>query len=389
MGVGLYIHIPFCEKKCKYCDFYSVIGDMALKKAYIDRVIEEGRIRLDRVEVDTVFVGGGTPTSLSDGEMTRLIKGLNIDISSVSEFTVEGNPNSFTKRKIAEYKELGVTRVSVGVQCLNDNCLKTIGRLHDSKTAIKCVAELVHSGFRVSCDYMLGLPYQTVDMVRNDLELIIGLGAEHVSCYGLILEEGTELERMVRHGEICVASDDEAADMYDCAMAVLKEKNLSRYETSNFGKPCLHNLGYWKLKEYIGLGAAAHGFVSAERYKKWQGNTAFKSISPDFRNVFGDKTQYIRYANPSNINEYIRGENVSSLELSVNDVASEYIMLGLRLDEGIDLFEYKERFGESSYVQLLKKANTQKAYLDISANHIRIKGEYAYVANSIISELID
>lgn len=388
MGVGLYIHIPFCEKKCKYCDFYSVIGDMAVKKAYIDRVIEEGRVRLEGVEVDTVFVGGGTPTSLSDGELTRLIKGLNIDMSGVSEFTVEGNPNSFTKEKIAEYKELGVTRVSVGVQCLNDNCLKAIGRLHDSETAIKCVTELVGRGFRVSCDYMLGLPYQTADMVRNDLGQIIGLGAEHVSCYGLILEEGTELERMVRHGEISVASDDEAADMYDCAMAVLKEKNLSRYETSNFGKPCLHNLGYWKLKEYIGLGAASHGFVSAERYEKWQENTAFKSISPDFCEVFGDNTQYLRYANPSNVDEYMRGENVSSLELSVSDVASEYVMLGLRLDEGIDLIEYKERFGESSYVQLLKKANTQKAYLDISVNYIRIKGEYAYVANSIISELM-
>lgn len=388
MGVGLYIHIPFCEKKCKYCDFYSVIGDITVKKAYIDRVIDEGRERLEGAEIDTVFVGGGTPTSLNDGELTRLIKGINIDMSDVREFTVEGNPNSFTREKIAEYKELGVTRVSVGVQCLNDICLKAIGRLHDSDTAIKCVNELVMSGFRVSCDYMLGLPYQTVDMVRNDLERIIGLGVEHVSCYGLILEEGTELERMVRHGETIVASDDEAVDMYDCATEILKKNKLLRYETSNFGKPCLHNLGYWKLKEYIGLGAAAHGFVSAVRYKKWQENTAFKSISPDFCKVFCDNTQYIRYANPSNIYEYLRGENVSSLELSVSDVASEYVMLGLRLDKGIDLIEFKERFGESGYHQLLKKAEEQKAYLDISASYIRIKGKYAYVANSIISELI-
>lgn len=388
MGVGLYIHIPFCEKKCKYCDFYSVIGDITVKKAYIDRVIDEGRERLEGAKVDTIFVGGGTPTSLSYGELTRLIKGINIDMSDVREFTVEGNPNSFTREKIAEYKELGVTRVSVGVQCLNDICLKAIGRLHDSDTAIKCVNELVMSGFRVSCDYMLGLPYQTVDMVRNDLERIIGLGVEHVSCYGLILEEGTELERMVRHGETIVASDDEAVDVYDCATEILKKNKLLRYEISNFGKPCLHNLGYWKLKEYIGLGAAAHGFVSAVRYKKWQENTAFKSISPDFCKVFCDNTQYIRYANPSNIYEYLRGENVSSLELSVSDVASEYVMLGLRLDKGIDLIEYKERFGESSYHQLLKKAEEQKAYLDISASYIRIKGKYAYVANSIISELI-
>lgn len=388
MGVGLYIHIPFCEKKCKYCDFYSVIGDMTVKKAYVDRVVEEGRVCLEGAKVDTIFVGGGTPTSLSYGELTRLIKGINIDMSDVREFTVEGNPNSFTREKIAEYKELGVTRVSIGVQCLNDICLKAIGRLHDSDTAIKCVNELVMSGFRVSCDYMLGLPYQTVDMVRNDLERIIGLGVEHVSCYGLILEEGTELERAVRHDEISVASDDEAADMYDCAMEVLKKNKLLRYETSNFGKPCLHNLGYWKLKEYIGLGAAAHGFVSAVRYKKWQENTAFKSISPDFCKVFCDNTQYIRYANSSNIDEYMRGENVSSLELSLGDVASEYVMLGLRLDEGIDLIEYRERFGESSYYQLLKKAETQKAYLDIGASYIRIKGKYAYVANSIISELI-
>lgn len=388
MSVGLYIHIPFCEKKCKYCDFYSVIGDMTVKKAYIDRVIEEGRVCLEGVKVDTVFVGGGTPTSLNDGELTRLVQGLNIEISSLSEFTVEGNPNSFTDEKIAEYKELGVTRISVGVQCLNDTCLKAIGRLHDSDTAIKCVTELVDRGFRVSCDYMLGLPYQTVDMVRNDLERIVGLGAEHVSCYGLILEEGTELERMVRHGEISVASDDEAADMYDCAMTVLKKNSILRYETSNFGKPCLHNLRYWKLKEYIGLGAAAHGFVRAERYQNWQDNTGFRLISADFRKVLGNNAQYIRYANPSDISEYSRGENVSSLELSLGDVASEYVMLGLRLDKGIDLIEYKERFGEGCYNQLLMKAKEQKAYLDISASYIRIKGKYAYVANSIISELI-
>lgn len=388
MGIGLYIHIPFCEKKCKYCDFYSVIGNMTVRKAYIDRVIDEGKIRLDGAEIDTVFVGGGTPTSLSDGELTRLIRGLNINVKGLSEFTVEGNPNSFTDEKINEFKELGVTRVSVGVQCLDDKCLNAIGRLHDSKTAIECVERLVASGFRVSCDYMLGLPYQTVDCVSSDLERIVGLGTEHVSCYGLILEEGTELEHMVRCGKISVASDDEAADMYDCALAVLKGMNLSRYETSNFGKPCLHNLGYWKLKEYVGLGAAAHGFVSVERFRKWQGNTAFKSISADFCRVFRNNTRYIRYANPSDIGEYLRGEKVNAIELSINDAASEYIMLGLRLDKGIDLIEYKERFGEVEYRKLLKKADTQQMYLNISDNSIRIKDEYAYVANSIISELI-
>lgn len=388
MGVGLYIHVPFCEKKCKYCDFYSVIGDMTVRKAYIDRVIDEGKVRLDGTEIDTVFVGGGTPTSLSDGELTRLIKGLNIDVMSLSEFTVEGNPNSFTDEKIAEYMELGVTRVSVGVQCLDDKCLKAIGRLHDSKTAIECVERLVERGFRVSCDYMVGLPYQTVDRVRDDLKRIVGLGVEHVSCYGLIIEKGTVLERMVKHGEISVASDDEAADMYDCAMEVLKKNNLLRYETSNFGKPCLHNLGYWKLKEYIGLGAAAHGFVSVERYKEWQENTALKSISADFCKVLRNNTRYIRYANPSDISEYSRGENVNAIELTINDVASEYVMLGLRLDKGIDLIEYNERFGEVEYRKLLKKIDTQQMYLDINDNFIRIKDEYAYVANSIISELI-
>lgn len=388
MGIGLYIHIPFCEKKCKYCDFYSVIGNMTVKKAYIDRVIDEGKIRLDGAEIDTVFVGGGTPTSLSDGELTRLIRGLNINVNGLSEFTVEGNPNSFTDEKINEFKELGVTRVSVGVQCLDDKCLKAIGRLHDNATAIKCITRLVSSGFRVSCDYMLGLPYQTVDRVSSDLERIAGLGAEHVSCYGLILEKGTELEHMVRCGKISVASDDEAADMYDCAMEVLKKNNLLRYETSNFGKPCLHNLGYWKLKEYVGLGAAAHGFVSVERFRKWQENLGFKSISADFCRVLGDNTQYIRYANPSDIGEYSRGENVHAIELTLGDAASEYVMLGLRLDEGVDLTEYKERFGDAGYKKLLERSASQQRYLDIRDNSIRIKDEYAYVANSIISELI-
>lgn len=388
MGVGLYIHIPFCEKKCKYCDFYSVIGDMTVKKSYIDSVIAEGKNRLNYAKIDTLFVGGGTPTCLDDGELTRLINGLIIDTSNLLEFTVEGNPNSFTEGKINEYKKLGVTRVSVGVQCLNDNCLKAIGRLHDSKTAIRCVDQLVKSGFRVSCDYMLGIPYQTLDIVKNDLEQIIKLGVEHVSCYGLILEQGTELERAVRMGGISVPNDDDTTDMYDCAMELLKKNSLYRYETSNFGEPCLHNLGYWKLKEYIGLGAAAHGFVSAERYNSWQENICSDSINPDFCSVLDENIHYVRYANPSNISSYLRAENVQTIELSLCDVASEFIMLGLRLDKGVDLTEFKKRFGDDCYIQFLNKAETQKMYLDINANSIRIKQEYSYVANSIISELI-
>lgn len=388
MGVGLYIHIPFCEKKCKYCDFYSVISDMTVKKAYIDSVIKEGKIRLNNAKIDTLFVGGGTPTCLVDGELTRLINGLNINVSDLQEFTVEGNPNSFTEGKIGEYKKLGVSRVSVGVQCLNDKCLQAIGRLHDSKTAINCIKILMNSGFRVSCDYMLGLPYQTLDTVKNDLAQIIKLGVEHVSCYGLILENGTELERAVRVGEISVPSDDEATDMYDCAMELLKKYNLYRYETSNFGEPCLHNLGYWKSKEYVGLGAAAHGFVSIERYKSWQNNLSSNTINPDFCTIFGENTQYIRYANPSSIEDYLRGKNVQTIELSLSDVASEFIMLGLRLDDGINLEEFKERFGKESFIQLIKKAEEQKLYLEINNNNIRLKKDYAYVANSIISELI-
>lgn len=388
MGVGLYIHIPFCEKKCKYCDFYSVIGDISVKKAYIDRVIAEGEIRLNSAKIDTLFVGGGTPTCLDDGELTRLINGLNIDVSNLLEFTVEGNPNSFTDGKIDEYKKLGVSRVSVGVQCLNDKCLKAIGRLHDSETAINCVKKLVKCGFRVSCDYMLGLPYQTLDIVKRDLEQIIKLDVEHVSCYGLILEQGTELECAVNAGKINVPSDDEMTDMYDCAMELLKKNGLYRYETSNFGEPCLHNLGYWKLKEYIGLGAAVHGFVTAERYNSWQEYLCLNLINPDFCSVLGENTKYIRYANPSDIGKYFCGEEVQTIELSLCDVASEFIMLGLRLDNGIDLREFKDRFGKENHIQLLNKAETQKMYLDIDANSIRIKKEYSYVANSIISELI-
>lgn len=388
MGIGLYIHIPFCEKKCKYCDFYSIIGNATVKKSYIDRVIAEGKTRLNNTKIDTLFVGGGTPTCLDDGELSRLINGLKINVKELREFTVEGNPNSFTERKISEYKKLGVTRASVGVQCLNDKCLKAIGRLHDSETAIRCVDKLVKSGFRVSCDYMLGLPYQTMDIVKDDLEQILKLGVEHVSCYGLILEQGTELERAVRIGEVSVPSDDETADMYDCAMSLLKYHNILRYETSNFGEPCLHNLGYWKMKEYIGLGVASHGFVRAEIYKSWQENLCSNSINPDFCSVLGKNTQYVRYSNPSDIASYLRSENVQTLELSLSETASEFIMLGLRLDKGIDLKEFKERFGESNYAQLLNKAEAQEMYLDIDSSSICIKEEYSYVANSIIAELI-
>lgn len=394
MDIGLYVHIPFCEKKCNYCNFCSVAGDENLKSKYIDILINEANIRLYDKRFNTIFIGGGTPTCLADGEMTRLLYGLNVDKSNLKEFTVEANPNSLTDSKISEYLELGVTRISLGVQSLNDLTLAAIGRLHNSSCALERLDKLKYYPIEVNVDYMVGLPFQTIEDVKNDINALCKSGIKHLSCYSLILEENTPIFQLVKSGKIELPDDDAAVEMYDAAKKIMEKYGLKRYEISNFGKPCQHNLIYWRLNNYIGLGAAAHSFID--------GIHSFNADNINNYNNF--------YLSPDNCKETVARAHNSNrlLEAHANatlykhasrhamfeeqsnekDIIQEFIMLGFRLDKGVDLKTMAIRFGNKSVQQFKKTCNKYSQYLNFGEDSIAIKPYYTYVSSGITADII-
>lgn len=360
--LSIYIHIPFCESKCLYCDFASGVAKGDIVDRYKQAIIDEiNAFDSNGYNVDTIFIGGGTPTSVPVEVIAEIVNVIKQKfVLDIAEFTIEGNPNSFTSDKLAVYKSLGVTRVSIGVQSLEDSVLKAIGRVHTAEIAKECIDRLVTSGLRVSCDLMVGLPRQTIDMVKRDSEYILSRGVEHLSCYSLILEEGTPLYSLVQSGKLTLPSEDETVDMYDTVKSIAERHGLPRYEISNFGKPCLHNVGYWQMKEYAGFGLSAHSLI-------------------------GNK----RYYNTANMTEYLnRAEYQTEEILTLEDMAKEFVMLGLRCDFGVDIELMKSKYGEEQTDKMLNIARGQNEYITITDKAFFVKEKYSYVANSIIEKFI-
>ena len=367
---GIYVHIPFCRSKCAYCDFVSVCEGEEKQRLYINALLREintGRKIFDGV-ADTLYIGGGTPSCLYDGAVESIVGALGDSFDlRLSEFSVECNPDTFTPEKAEELKKAGVTRISLGVQSLDDGVLKKAGRRHDAVTAMQAVRLAVKSGFDVSADLMLGLEGQREDDVDAFVGFMSREGVKHVSAYMLKVESGTPLARAVEKGLI-LPSDDDCAELYDRAVSRLKENGFCRYETSNFckeGKVCRHNMKYWKMCDYLGFGVAAHG-----------------------------KLGRVRYYNDDDVDGYIRavlqGTHAYRTEevLDRDEELKEYVMLGLRLEDGVDVEEaerlfcidFAERFSEG-----LKKA---EKYVLYDGKNLRIRPEYALVANSVINMFV-
>lgn len=320
---GLYIHIPFCVKKCKYCDFVSFDTCPEYKDKYVSaliRQIEENR----GYKCDTIFIGGGTPTALSAGQLEKVLCAVrnNFDIDHDAEFSTEANPGTVTKEKLAVMKKYGINRVSLGVQSFNDAELAGIGRIHTARQAEETVRLLRESGFdNINLDLMTALPDQSAASLKNTLKRAVSLDPEHLSCYSLILEEGTPLYKAYVNGEFETAGDDEDREMYRYTCGFLQNAGYNQYEISNFAKPgyeCRHNICYWTCGEYLGLGLAAHSYING-----------------------------VRFYNTSDLNRYEAGNFVESdrLELSQDDKIAEFMMLGLRMTRGVDENEFMRRFG--------------------------------------------
>lgn len=365
---GLYIHIPFCIKKCKYCDFVSYVGKATFFDSYIDNVLIEAE-EYKNEQIDTIFIGGGTPSILSCEQLNKLFNGLfkTFNVTDNCEITMEANPSTLDREKLLIIKNCGVNRLSIGVQSFCDDELKAIGRIHNSKTAhntIELIKELGFNNFNI--DIMLGLPYQTTKTLEETLKTTISLKPTHLSCYSLILEENTPLYDEYERGVYQVVSDEYDRKLYSLTKKILKDNGYTQYEISNFSKPgyeSKHNLKYWNCDEYIGLGVSAHSYLDG-----------------------------VRFYNTSDIDKYLQKKfrNNEKTILSEDDKISEYIIMRLRLSSGVNEKEFYEKFKIDfyrKYKTILDKF-IKLNFVIYENNSYKLSEKGIDVSNSIMCEFV-
>ncbi len=365
---GLYIHIPFCVRKCEYCDFVSFSGQEDRLEPYIDALVGEMK-EYSGAAVDTVFIGGGTPSVLPArliGKLCDAVKD-NFNIANNYEWTTEANPGTLTNEKIRAILDGGINRVSLGVQSFNDKELKVAGRIHDAETAFNSVSDLNKAGFEnISIDLMESLPYQTPESFKRTLETAVSLPVKHISVYSLIIEDGTPIKEKYNKGIYTLPDEDNDRELYHYTKDFLAEHGFYRYEISNYAIPgyeSRHNLKYWDCDEYIGLGTSAASYLDGVRYS----NTA-------------DLTEYLR-------GRYRSGERET---LTRNDMIGEFMMLGLRKAEGVSEKEFRQRFGcavESVYGEQLRKF-IRLGVMERSGGSFRLTERGLDVANTVMCEFV-
>ena len=376
---GIYVHIPYCARKCLYCDFYSEGVIRADWPRYVDALLAELRMRHNDIHPDqlyNLYIGGGTPSLMPVAEFLRLAKGIHEIVEMVpQEFTIEVNPDDVTDERCVAWKQAGVNRVSMGVQSLDDKELKAIGRRHDSATARRAYATLRRYFDNISLDLMFGLPGQTPESLRQTLKEMTEMAPEHISAYSLMYEERTALTRMRDMGKVQEAGEDVSVEMFGIVNAELAQAGYERYEISNYAKPgrrSMHNSAYWQSVPYIGLGAGAHSY---------DGKSTRLYNRPDAR-------AYI------DAMEARLPEKVTEVEeLTDDELREEMIMTRLRTREGLDLKEYGERFGLQPLIQLMSRARPMVANKSLKVTEAEgVKRlsltEAGYViSDTIISEL--
>ena len=364
---GLYIHVPFCARKCAYCDFYSLAGRSELKETYIDAVLREANACAGQ-SFQTLYLGGGTPSLLGANLLKRLVTGLKgtFDLSGLEEATIEVNPDSATQDFLEAARKATLTRVSIGVQSLADYELKGAGRIHTAAQAIQAIKRVKETGFEaISADLIAGLPGQNWSTLKKSLEVMVGLGVGHISLYCLSLEEGT---LMALDPPKDLPSEDEQAEVFEQARVYLKQSGFVHYEISNFalpGQECRHNLNYWHGGEYLGLGPAASSHLNGRRYK----NRA-------------DLDAYLE--NPT--------RQIESVEkLHPEAKAAEETMLRLRLlNEGLRIDELAVKFGSNSVAALKKRLErlAAKGMLDYDGSKYTVPSSRIMTSNPIFAEVV-
>lgn len=327
--ISLYIHIPFCVRKCLYCDFPSFSGMESIFDDYVRmlcREIDETYSDYRGMEVKSIFVGGGTPSVLPPALLGRISDKIfsRFDVDSQAEITIETNPGTLDAKKLAEMKSMYFNRLSMGLQAWQDRLLKKLGRIHTADEFEANFLQARDAGFKnINVDLMFALPAQSLDDWQETLEKVMKLRPEHISAYSLIIEEGTPFFDMFDRGELKETDEETDRKMYYLAKEMLSDKGHKQYEISNFAKEgfeCYHNKVYWRTEEYQGFGLGAHSYSDG-----------------------------VRFHNTYDMKEYLRGEGLRMDKefLSLQEKQEEFMFMGLRMNEGVSEAEFLRRFGES------------------------------------------
>lgn len=382
---GLYVHVPFCVRKCLYCDFYSLptasgtiarrvtADDQPDQPGFLDALARELAALPDDFKPDTVFLGGGTPTELSERDLSRLLNLLRerVDLSDVSEWTCESNPGTLTGSKVERLLEAGVNRFSLGVQSFDPPTLEFLGRIHSADEAREGFRLLRGLGVtNINLDLIYGVPSASIEVVRRDLDALLDLAPDHAACYCLIFEDGTPLAELRSKGFVKEVDDDTELEQYNLVRATLAAAGYRQYEISNFAKPgfeCRHNLLYWGGGEYIGVGPSAHSH--------WRGE---------------------RFGNIRDLDAYVKrmqeGRDIRAFceKLDPEAKARETLVMALRRIEGIGAEEFRTATG-FDYRALCADALPwleREGLVEIRENRLRLTERGLFVSDAIFAELV-
>jgi oxygen-independent coproporphyrinogen-3 oxidase len=379
--LGIYIHIPFCKQKCYYCDFVSYSNKCSEVKEYIESLKKEiEEFDFSNYKVTSIYIGGGTPSYIDSiyiveilSELKEKLKCNLIEFKDI-EITIEVNPGTVDTKKLNDYKKLGINRLSIGLQSTKNDILKKIGRIHTYQEFLEIYKLARETGFKnINIDLMIGIPGQKIGDLKNTLQDIIKLEPEHISVYSLIIEENTPIEKMLENGEIKLPDEDLERNMYWYVKNTLELNGYNHYEISNFaklGKESRHNLNCWNQEEYIGFGVAAHSYLNGIRFS----NTI---------NV----EEYIQHIENNRKEENIQIEESQSLE----DKKNEFMMLGFRKIQGVDIARFKEKFIDNPILLYRENLNklVEEGLIEVDLNHIKLTNKGIDLANLVFEEFVD
>ena len=365
--IGIYIHIPFCKKKCKYCDFVSFENKLELQEKYVNSVITEiENCDKSGFLVNTIYFGGGTPSIISEKLIIKILEKIKekFNVKDNSEITIEVNPKTINKEKLEVYKKSGFNRISIGLQATNDRLLKLLGRIHSYNDFLEGYNLAREVGFKnINVDLMLGLPTQSLEDLKNSLDKVISLNPEHISLYSLILEENTPLEKEVKSGLYTLPSDEEEREMYDVTKKILEKNGYIHYEISNFSKKGFeskHNVNCWNQEEYLGF--ASHSYFDKKRF-----------------------------SNTEDLDKYLKNqkENVIINEVQTDEMQKkEYMMLGLRKIEGVLISEFERKFEINPlfYFRFEISKLVDEGLVEVDLDNIKLTRRGLDLANLVFEE---
>lgn len=375
--LGLYIHVPFCAQKCYYCDFNSYKINSNQKKEYLINIEREMKFYKEEFKdkcFDTVFFGGGTPSILTVSELKELVNNINenFNIKNDAEITIECNPGTINREKLEAMKKMGINRLSIGLQATQNYHLKSIGRIHTYEEFEKNYYDALDIGFEnINIDLMYALPNQKTQEWKDTLDKIIKLNPSHISAYSLILEEGTKLYDMYQNKEFELLDEDTDINMYNYTIDTLKRHGYNQYEISNYSKEnleCKHNIIYWKCDNYLGLGPGASGFIGDTRYSNIEDICEYnKCIMQNIRPVSEE------------------------IELTKKDKIEEFIFMGLRMNEGINIDVFKERFDTDFYdiYQEVMDKLIKRELVRFDGKNISLTQKGREISNSVFIEFLN